>query len=316
MTATTPPDLSNPIIDEPAQTSPGVSDQLGPLEHLVGTWTNQDLIGGKGGRTSPFSYNLMVLPQYTGAPDYILKNFTYYEEITFSTIHGTAPNRGGTGVQVANTLFYEQRVYFADGPAKDQLVHAENGSWLYLTDTTQQVGPYNDGGEVPGSTAPTQPFDVIKQMSVPHGNSILAAGSASAGTGVPSIAAPDPILPTGVDTSPYTTESVGNPLPALNENPNQPLVDATTVAPPTSWIELAVDTTNGGHPVTNIGFEQSHAKVTDYSATYWLESLAPDGAPPAYDQLQYTQSIIMQIPIPGHGTVAFPHITCNTLRRA
>ena len=114
MTPVSAPNLTEPLINEPAQANrPAPTTALGPLEQLVGTWTNQDIHGtGKGGQSSPYSYNLMVLPQVdpSSPTGYILKNFAYYEELTFSAIHGTAPNRGGMGTQVANTMFYEQRV--------------------------------------------------------------------------------------------------------------------------------------------------------------------------------------------------------------
>jgi hypothetical protein len=69
---------------------------------------------------------------------------------------------------------------------------------------------------------------------------------------------------------------------------------------------------NGMHPVTNIGFEQQHARVTRYYATLWLEAT---GDPSHFNQLQYSQTILMDIPIAGVGTVSFPHVTSNTLRK-
>ncbi|MDB5692471.1 MAG: hypothetical protein JWO81_1534 [Alphaproteobacteria bacterium] len=315
-----PPDLSRPLINEPAQANPPApTDALGPLQHLVGTWTNQNLAGtNRGGPDSPYSYNLMILPQVDpSSPEgYILKSMPYYEEITFAAIHGTAPNRGGLGTQVSNTLFYEQRIYIAAGPAKDQLVHAENGSWLFLSDRQQYVGPYGDT-PIPNSSPPTQQYNLIKQMSVPHGNSILASGTFTAPiAGPPVIAPPLQVLPVGIGTAPYTTKGDGNLDPAFTLNPNLPLTTAVGINVPTNYIELNVDTFNGGIPPTNIGFEQQHAKVTRYSATYWLEAFGGD-----YTQLQYTQTILMAIPIavpPGSGLltlVSFPHITTNTLTK-
>ena len=108
------PDLSAPLVNEPPQPVPSVpNDKLGPLAYLIGTWTNQPLgNSGQGGRDEPFSYNVMPLPQVdpSSPPGYILKNFSYYEELTFTAIHGSVLNRNGIGAQVAYTLFYEQRV--------------------------------------------------------------------------------------------------------------------------------------------------------------------------------------------------------------
>jgi len=64
------------------------------------------------------------------------------------------------------------------------------------------------------------------------------------------------------------------------------------------------------YPVTNIGFEQAHANVKRYFATFWLESFKTS----EYTQLQYSQNITLAIPLPG-GVVDFPHILTNTLTK-
>ncbi len=319
----TPPDLSHPLVHEPPQANPPEpTTSLGPLEHLVGTWTNQSLSrGGKGGPDNPYSYNLMPLPQSQpySPYGYILKNFSYYEEITFTAIHGTAPNRGGLGTQVANTLFYEQRVYFAEGPDKDKLVHAENGSWLYMTGKQQNIGPYGPAVE-PSSRAPQTVYNLVKQISVPHGNSILAGGRYVApgpAYGAPTIPPAPYTFPSGVNTSPYLTKldnpsDYQNPNVAYTKNPNAPLVEAILADPPSSYIELAVDTNLLGYAVTNIPFEQKHAAVDRYFANYWLESF---DAGRTYTQLQYSQTILMLFNLQGVGQVVFPHVTTNTMRK-
>jgi len=319
----TPPNLDKPLINEPTQKVPGIAPSaLGPLENLLGTWTNQNIHGSdQGGPQSPYSYNVMPLPQVDASSPYgyILKNFSYYEEITFSLIHGNAPNRGGLGTQIANTLFYEQRVYFADGPNKDALVHAENGSWLFLSGSKQLLGPYGDGNGpnvgneyLPHSRVPSQTYGIVKQMSVPHGNSILATGCANQYNGSPNICPSPLVLPQCVNTEQYAIKSVGNLNPSYTLNPNQPLHDAISAYPASRYIQINVDSCNGGHPVTNIGFEQQHARVTRYYAGYWLEAFADCED---YTQLQYSQVILMDIPIAGYGVVSFPHVTTNTLTK-
>jgi len=319
----TAPDLSAPLVIDPPQTAPGIPDAtlLGPLQYLLGTWTNQPLgNSGKGGPDAPFSYNVMPLPQVdpTSPHNYILKNSSYYEELTFTAIHGPVLNRGGIGAQVAYTVFYSQRVYFAEGPNKDALVHAENGSLLLLGDITQQLGPYGNGDLpglgnqiVSGSVPPTQQFNLVKQVAVPHGNSVLALGSSSSGSGAPDIP-PATVLPTNVDTAPYYAQSkVSNPNLTYTLNPNQALVDALKVQEPDAYIKLTVSSANGSGAVTNIGFEQQHANVAGYDFTYWLESL--DGGV-SYTQLQYSQTITLKIPMNGY-TASFPHVTVNTLTK-
>ncbi|WP_286829547.1 MULTISPECIES: heme-binding protein [Kordiimonas] len=323
----TAPNLSEPLITEPPQMSPGVpTADLGPLQYLIGTWTNQNLPGtSMGGPQAPYAYNVMPLPQVdpSSPSGFILKNFTYYEELTFSAIHGSAANRGGIGTQTAYTIFYEQRVYFAEGPNKDALVHAENGSLLFLRDGTQQLGPYGNGDQpgignqtVKDSMAPTQAFNVVKQVSVPHGNSILALGNytgSNAGSGVPTIP-PATVQPEGFSGLPpqYTTQDpVTNPQPNFTANPNLVLENALAARKPTNFLELALSTRNGKGAVTNIGFEQQHANVQCYDFTYWLESF--DGTD-NYTQLQYSQSIWMQLPVGGR-FLTFPHVTANTLTK-
>ncbi|AOK63376.1 hypothetical protein WK43_04040 [Burkholderia ubonensis] len=319
----TAPDLSAPLVIDPPQTVPGIpaTTLLGPLQYLLGTWTNQPLgTSGKGGPDAPFSYNVMPLPQVdpTSPQNYILKNSSYYEELTFTAIHGPVLNRGGIGAQVAYTVFYSQRVYFADGPNKDALVHAENGSLLLLGDLQQQLGPYGNGNLpglgnqiVSGSVPPTQEFNLVKQVAVPHGNSVLALGSYTYGSGAPDIPAAT-VLPTGVDTAPYYAQSqVSNPNPVYTLNPNQALVDALEIREPDAYIKLNVSSANGSGAVTNIGFEQQHANVAGYDFTYWLESLDQGNS---YTQLQYSQTITLKIPMAGN-TVSFPHVTVNTLTK-
>lgn len=313
------PDLSAPLIHEPSPIS-GSSD-LGALVHLVGTWVNAD-------PTSPMSYNLMVLPQFDpSSPEgYILKNQTYYEEMTFSPLSGTADNRGGFGKQVANPIFYEQRVFFAPtAPVPEEdwntLIHAENGAWLNLTDQQQTLGPY---GHDKFGTPPSQEFSIAKQMSVPHGNSILATGNVTTGTGTPTIpdatGYPTPPAHAPADfLAPYETQSLGNLDPAATKNPNLPIQKALAALSekqvPTSWIQIDVSTTNAKQPPTNIGFERMHANVVGYDTTIWLESFDA-GPAPKFTHLQYSQTIMFELSIVVAGLptkVLFPHVTSNAL---
>jgi hypothetical protein len=332
---TDPPVLTQPLINEPAQANPPADYDLGPLGYLLGTWTNRNIGESlRGGTENPFSYNLMTLPQAAGADPgdpgespygYILKSMPYYEEITFSAIHGNAANRGGSGAQICNAILYEQRVYIASGPAEDMLVHFENGIWSYVTPMAQLLGPYGDGdgmgvdNKTFGSAPPPLDYNIFKQISVPHGNSVLACGNAPPDSkgrvvrnpGPPTIAPPPQVLPTGIDTQIYTQSTVQSPNPTYAQNPNQALVDALAVSEIAQYIRIDVDSQLGGGGVSNIAYEQESADVTRYTATYWIEDVGGGN----FDQLQYSQTIMLRIPIPGIGPVDFPHITTNTLTR-
>ncbi|MCE7001106.1 heme-binding protein [Saccharothrix sp. S26] len=308
-------------------------------QHLVGTWTNQNLPGtGKGDPTTPYSYNVMPLPQQSPqngvSIGYVLKNFTYYETIVFQgedAVAGpvAAPNRGGTYQQTPFVLFYDQQIRFAEGPGQGQIVHEENGAWLSLTTEKQQIGPYpyppDNPAYEPGDPQPQPPQRTLaKQISVPHGVSVLALGSAREAGGQPEIPTSPSVLPTpdGLDTLPYPyglplTEdgNYQNPQPVLTLDIGLPLrtaIDDLAKAghPVTDHITCEVEDTNGG-AVLNIPFEHGKAALSGYSANYWLLSL--DGGT-HYDILAYTQRILLDIEIDGT-TYTFPHPTCNVLTK-
>jgi len=316
------PSTNSPLVTTP--TTPcipqGIDQGLGPIIHLVGNWTSLP--------AGTYSWNVMPLPQ-DDAPDlFILKNFAYSEEITFAKIPGTAPNRGGGFTQVANTLFYEQRVYFSPGgivPAKAEntLVHAENGSWLYFNIINQKGGAFGEGPTTPLPDGipklPVQPAQsaVGKQMSVPHGNSILAVGSVMTGTGKPSIKQVSTIpsyngQPYGV--SQYGASSIVNGVESNpNINPNIKLLNfldspGLTV---TDYIHYNVSAPQS--EITNISFETKHSKVTAYEQDVWI--LNPNSAQPI---LMYSQNIGLDLDLVSNKStdmkvVSFPHITCNVL---
>lgn len=298
---------------------------------LAGTWTNQALPGaddGMGGQDNPLSYNVMPLPQ--DPPGYILKNFTYYEVLQFYgnddvALPATAPNRGNTDLQAPTALFYGQQVYFAEGPGKGAIVHVENGAWLNLLTAEKLTGPYPPPGADLVPTDPNQqPPDLTfaKQISVPHGNSILALGSFSEPTaGAPAIPDTPSTLPVPIgsapplDTTDYTTQSdtdadYQNPQPDLTANPNLPLQKAVSLLNPTHYISWSVSSANKG-AVVNIPFEQAAADVTLYAANYWL--LSTDGGT-TYPYLAYSQVINMTFTLNGqHYT--FPHVTANVVTK-
>lgn len=316
---------------------------------LMGTWTNMNFPGSdQGGVDNPLSYNIMPLPQTSptpaGTPDfpgYILKNFTYYETIRFNSNVNTAgeialsvlaPNRGSAYQQNSYALFYSQQVHFAEGPsatapaepsAEKSVVHVENGAWLFLKTVEQPIGPYGMGGMESGPVIP-QPSDITigKQISVPHGNSILALGSydnlAKGAPVIPDAVSPLP-TPAGLTTTSYTEtldnhDDYQNPQPDYTSNCSLPLQQAVEIIKPDSFLHWKVTTEqlpSGKGSVTNIPFEDRRARVTDYSAEYWL--LSTDGGV-TFNYLAYTQNISIALTIKGV-VYNFPHITANTLTR-
>ena len=189
----------------PVKKKPGSEGGLAEFQQrLIGTWENDpELTEGK----RPLSFNVMPLPQTVPQPGrksqkgakkyggFILKNFAFTERIRFNGTSGKAdptdlqdpgalavvagaPNRGGSYTQFAHTVFYEQQVRFAEGPEAGKIVHIENGAWLQLGSTHQNVGPYNPPAKpIDGQILRQPPYVAIaKQIAVPHGNSVLALG--------------------------------------------------------------------------------------------------------------------------------------------
>ena len=297
---TTQPDITTPLVRDPVQAVN--DDTLGDLKWFVGTWNSPKGADATG-------YNVMPLPQKGAKNGYILKNMPYYEEITFAPIAGGAPNRGGTFTQSNNVLFYEQRVYIANNPApspapsvQDTLVHAENGSWLYRTFGPQLDGAYGPDKLPLPSPPPVEPVSqqYVKQVSVPHGNSLLLVGGAIEMEGAPNI----PPTPNGV--LPFSdNKEIVDPNDKLKEQLMSLHEKDITV---TKHIEIKVNNnTEAGGGISNVLFEQKHADVDCFDTTWYIEFLSNGTV-----QLQYFQFIWMKLLINGQWE-KFLHCDANTL---
>ncbi len=286
--------------------NPDIARNLGPLAGLIGTWVS----------TRSNGFNVMPIPQATAPNGFILKNFFYYEVMTFSAIQSKFVNRGGVGEQDCYTLFYEQRVFFSDGEQANQLVHAENGTWLHLITGPQGQGPLNQKPDIPSPHAPNPipaqnpAQQIVKQVSVPHGISILASGDARLIQGAPVI--PDAnALPVGAP--PAWWEAYGPELPDNTSiHPNIVLQDAL-IALNNLGIDVVrtrqihVDSDKHGS-VSNTEFIKRHSNVTRFMQTLWLEELSNGQL-----LLQYSQNISLKFAQTRGKSYVFPHITANTL---
>lgn len=288
--------------------NPTMLKNLGPLAGLIGTWVSPKTNG----------FNVMPLPQATAPNGFILKNVFYYEVMTFSALQGKVANRGGVDEQDSYTLFYEQRVFFSDGVQANTLVHAENGAWLNLITGPQGQGPLDTQPYIPSPPAPNPippqnpARQIIKQVSVPHGNSILAMGDVTVIHGAPDIpnVSTLPIDAPAAFNAAYGTNIPGNP----NINPNIVLQDALAALPQHGLSvlrthKLNVDTNNNGG-ITNNPFIKEHNNVTQFTHTVWLEELSNGQL-----MLQYSQNISLRLHLEGGKSYVFPHITANTLSK-
>jgi hypothetical protein len=130
-----------------------VAGNLGPLADLAGTWI------GTG-------FTLISLPDFdpnppsTGPKPFRLRLSTTVEILEFDQSGAEVPNRGSTG-QLDIGIFglrYLQRI--TDAVTHEPL-HIEPGLWL----------------NVPATTVPPSPATVVRQGTIPHGNSLLALGT-------------------------------------------------------------------------------------------------------------------------------------------
>lgn len=341
-------------------------------QKLVGAWKNEPFghKNGKlvGGEQSPLSYNIMPLPEESDPDGYILKNFKYYESLKFNgsdsqgavAVITGAPNRGGLVSQNSRALFYEQQIKFAEGPGGPngeghegtaQVAHVENGAWLWLPRFVQQAGPYpGNTDSKPVTEDLEQPADIMiaKQMSTPHGTSIVALGHFDTIKAIgdpqafrrtsPSVIPGRPVIPDGSTPYPMPASAVQvsgsppvlrsnlnasnryseeksrmddfqNPHPDLARFPNRPLQEAVAIIQPDSYTHWRVTT----QPLTNgrgqVVNVPFEQRVADVIG-YSAEYWLLFKGHGRY--LAYTQTIRMALTIRSEKYI-FPHITCNTL---
>ena len=341
--SSTPSPTTTPILAAipPDATSPtATSGAYFPINKLLGTWNSPS--------DTPTGYNVMPVPAGnkqmqtpTALDDWQNKNFYYYEEMTF-TAPGEAPNRGQLFQQGCYGLTYEQRVYFAPNTAglgalayqpavaaanENGLVHYENGLWLHTQFEAQPAAAYGatlpyppidpaTGKPIPTPAPPANP--VVKQVSVPHGNSILALGTVTEMDGLPT-------HDTGtLNERPFSLDSsIPNPALVLQAAVND-LAAQSGKTFKTTLLSVSTDAATGGS-VTNIPFEVGNADVSAYQMDLWIIEVfdSATATTPSSTVLQYLQKIpmtffITQTPTPGgEGNdglqETFYHITANTL---
>jgi hypothetical protein len=267
-------------------------NRLGPLADLPGSWR------GKG-------FNLIFLPDFHDHKTFRLKLNATMETLDFTIIGGPVPNRG-SGQDDINIfgLTYLQRVTDANN---SEALHIEPGIWLHVPPTTDP---------------PVASATVVRQATIPHGDSLLAIGNV-----IPTIAGGPQISP--VDPTP-TKNPPGPPFgpgyldPFINpvlppgykaeyvKNPNQALLDAIQ-GENIVKTEVLLISTQLGDPtkplqgILNIPFVVSNANATKLDAIFWIETVQrADGS--LYLKLQYTQTVILNFK-----GIDWPHVSVATL---
>jgi hypothetical protein len=278
---------------------PEVASPLGPLAGLVGKWS------GKG-------FNIIWRP-HTGAQDHFLELNVTSEQLEFSAISGSIPNRGLLQPDINMFgLTYLQQI--SDANLKAGL-HIEPGLWL----------------AVPKTSDPAEGPTVARLASIPHGTTIVAQGTASTVAGPPTIP--------GTSIKPFT---IGQPLSLFDfpeetlatpssfrtsgagltgvtqhmvSNPNSVLQAAIAGQHITQTTTLHVNTSDApilGGGTANTAFLKGggggpNAVSASVNATFWLETIEGN---PVIHQLQYAQTVLLNF-----NGLSWPHITVATLRQ-
>jgi hypothetical protein len=276
--------------------APEAEVNLGPLAPLIGTWR------GAGG------WNLIAVPAPPAKnchPTFTLLIEQIIDTIIFKPILALVPNRGGQiGIMKIPGLYYEQTVYQQTNPT--QLMHIENGMWLLMPLPQPPMS---------GTTAPANWLPQVARMStIPHGNSLVAVGTAAQSAGGPAIPKNNALPDTGQVQFP-----AGYLDPYLSggkiktDDVNQVLQVANQGVQIRQTTTLDVSTANGGG-IANIPFIQANADARSFKGTFWLETLQADLLP---RRLQYSQQVdLFFISRPdGEGLVKWPHVTVSTLTK-
>ena len=296
-------------------------DPLGLLAELPGTWV------GKG-------FNVMSLPVDNPSAKFRVKLNAYQENLTFSDIGGPIPNRANVpnplGVlQPDIMLFGLHYIQMIDDLNGEGPLHLETGLWL----------------NVPATTNPPADATVARLASIPHGDSVLAQGRALVVQGGPQIAPADATPFTLDPTTGARINDTSVPYLAPFKNAVLPPgIPAEAVLQPTVLLDAAIAGQNikktvvlivnasavggiNGSPVTpqpgvdggivNIPFVEHNADANSMSAIFWIEWVEnTDGS--VFLQLQYTQTVILDFPVPGADgktmvDIKWPHVSVATL---
>jgi hypothetical protein len=179
---TPPADVSHPSF------FPGLLEKkadYGLLKKLEGTWVNTDRTG-LGIHTTCMPSPGTNSEQIPGKFHFLSENYT--ETLKFDLVPDAARNRGGTNEQFVGAVTYDQSI-ISKKTNKD--IHKENGMFMWLNDMYNHPADNQtvkeDFGEpelLPGAGANGPHFvpkhKIARSGTIPHGNSILLLGGASA----------------------------------------------------------------------------------------------------------------------------------------
>jgi hypothetical protein len=342
------------------------SKELGPLRLLPGKW--------KGNGTG---WNMIALPFDGGLFKYRILMNQYNETLDFTFVGDNVENRGLEDVlensnnppgspeddQFVVTLDYQQSInqrVAEDNPDSEGLagspkkpIHHEPGLWLYMKNlrtTDKDLTLVTKGGITKGGIEVTDAvIEVARLATIPHGNSVLALGTATRKEGMPEIPSVsglpigrfEDLASPGYDVltdngdgnpdlylapykhyieNPFMGDMSGVPgFPGFNpRDMNEILRFANKGVDIKRTTILTVDTTRQNAGIVNTPFVTKQAEPVSMKSTFWIQELKEkdkDRRPKL--RLQYTQVVMMDFFRPredGHPDRArWPHISINTL---
>ena len=279
--------------------------ELGPLGDLPGTWSGH-------------GFNLIARPDFEGNNDIFLELNPTDENLRFSAIGGSIPNRGSAmdDIELFGMHYLQQISDSGTGGA----IHIEPGIWL----------------NVPATTQPAEPATVVRLATIPHGTAILVQGASSHLNGPPvighantvpfTIGGAEPPAGTANSFPEYnlgtpsqfrTTPTPAHVTQAAVTNPNSVLASAMAGQTITGTTVLHISTTTNPANRTfggaeNIPFVQTNANVGHVRATFWIETVEfpPPNNNRHFLQLQYTQTVLLNFL-----GLSWPHVTVATLKK-
>jgi hypothetical protein len=280
---------------------------LGPLESLPGKWT------GTG-------FNQIWRPHHATPPDpptqdrFLELNLTT-ETLEFEAISGPIPNRGLLQGDISMfSVTYLQKV----SDVVTGGIHVEPGIWA----------------SIPATTNPAEGPTVARLASIPHGTTILAQGTSITVNGPPKIddvSITPFVIGNPARTIPFPESNLATPTTfrsVSNANITQPLVDnpnsllaAAIVDQDITSTTVLIIATTAPSPISGGGTDATaflqgsstagpNASPASMSAIFWIESVAAKGGHPAFLQLQYTQTVLLNF-----NGLSWPHVSVATLRK-
>jgi hypothetical protein len=307
------PDKKPEIVSD-VRLSPPLSTllhNLGPLQELPGAWH------GTG-------FNLIARPFFGVGNDHFLELNLTHETLKFDLIGAPIPNRGL--LQADITLFGVHYLQQISDSFNGGALHIEPGIWV----------------TVPATTNPLENPTVARMASIPHGNALLAQGTASPEVPGPPAIPPANTIPFPIGgpppfpPNPFPEYTLANPsafrTTPLNPAITQPMVDDPnsvlrtaltghtvdhTLTLQVSTVTSAATVPNAGGGIENIAFllgaapsNQPNADAAQVTATFWIEKVRKPHGPGHFLQLQYTQTVLLNF-----NGLSWPHVSVATLRK-